>query len=110
MKNKEKVVSVKIITLIMPIKYIMPASDQFNSQTVILKEKKKKKKSLEFLPWGNNSYQENLIFAPCALRPELSGSILFSRESSQTRNQTWVSHIAVRFSAIWAIKEAPYLI
>ena len=33
-------------------------------------------------------------------------AILFSREFSQPRDQTWVSYIAGRFFTIWAIREA----
>ena len=33
-------------------------------------------------------------------------TISFSRGSSQPRDQTWVSCIAGRFFAIWAIREA----
>ena len=33
----------------------------------------------------------------------------FSRGSSQSRNQTWVSHIACRFFSTWANREAPTL-
>ena len=36
------------------------------------------------------------------------GPILFSRGSSQPRDQTWVSHIAGKFFTVWATREAPW--
>ena len=36
-------------------------------------------------------------------------AISFSRESSQPRDQTWVSCIAARFFTVWATREAPFL-
>ena len=35
-------------------------------------------------------------------------SMPFSKESSQSRDQTWVSHIAGRLFTVWATKEAPW--
>ena len=35
------------------------------------------------------------------------GSHFLSRESSQPKDQTWISHIASRFSTVWVTMEAP---